>query len=126
VTRIPLDVVARPWTALPELPPLPIGALVVGAAELLQQAASLPAPVYVTVHDTQTISVQFARHRASKRAVTQWARRFGSVVASYPDQDQPGTWTWCRTDFDYYGIAVTAYALIPAAPGQQLADQENP
>ena len=28
--------------------------------------------------------------------------------------DDPGT--WYRTDFDYYGIAVTAYAHIPAAP----------
>ena len=43
---------AHAGTALPELPPLPIGALVVGAAELLQQTADLPAPVYLTVHDT--------------------------------------------------------------------------
>jgi hypothetical protein len=108
---------ARAGTALPELPPLPIGALVIGAAELLQQAASLPAPIYVTVHETtQSIGVQFAQIKASTRAVTRWARRFGSVVTSYPDEDQPGTWTWCRTDFDYYGIAVTAYALIPATP----------
>jgi hypothetical protein len=108
---------ATAGTALPDLPPLPIGALVVGAAELLQRAADLPAPHYVTVHDiTQSISVQFAQHRASVRAITQWARRFGSVVTSYPDEDQPDTWTWCRTDFDYYGIAVTAYALIPATP----------
>jgi hypothetical protein len=90
---------------------------VVGAAELLQQAADLPAPHYVTVHDnTQSISVQFAQHRASVRAITRWARRFGSVVTSYPDEDKPDTWTWYRADFDYYGIAVTAYAIIPAAP----------
>ena len=107
---------AAAGTALPELPPLPIGALVVGAAELLRQAASLPAPVYVTVHDTQSISVQFPQHKASIRAITQWARRFGSVVTSYPDQDQPDTWTWYRADFDYYGIAVTAFAKIPTAP----------
>jgi hypothetical protein len=107
---------ARAGTALPELPPLPIGALVVGAAELLQQAADLPAPVYVTVHDTQTVSVQFAQHKASIRAITTWARRFGSVATSYPDEDQPDTWTWYRADFDYYGIAVTVFALIPAAP----------
>ena len=30
--------------ALPELPPLPIGVLAVGTAELLQQAADLPQP----------------------------------------------------------------------------------
>jgi hypothetical protein len=107
---------ATAGTALPDLPPLPIGALVVGAAELLQQAANLPAPVYVTVHDTQTISVLFAQHPASKLAITRWARRFGSVVTSYPDEEQPDTWTWYRADFDYYGIAVTVFAKIPAAP----------
>ena len=107
---------AAAGTALPDLPPLPIGALMVGAAELLQQAADLPAPVYVTVHDTQSITIQFARHKASIRAIAQWARRFGSVVTSYPDKDQPGTWTWHRAEFGYYGIAVTVYALIPAAP----------
>ena len=108
---------AHAGTALPELPPLPIGALVVGAAELLQQAADLPAPVYLTVHDTtQSIDVQFAQHHTSKRTITSWARRFGSVVTSHPDKDQPDTWTWYQTDFDYYGIAVTAYAVIPAAP----------
>jgi hypothetical protein len=105
---------ATAGTALPDLPPLPIGALVVGAAELLQQAADLPAPVYVTVHQTQTIDVQFAQTKASTRAITRWARRFGSAVTSYPDENRPDTWTWYRTDFDYYGIAVTAYAVIPA------------
>ena len=46
--------------ALPELPPLPIGVLVVGTAELLQQAADLPQPIYLTVSDTQSIDLQFA------------------------------------------------------------------
>ena len=46
--------------ALPELPPLPIGALAVGTAELLQQAADLPQPSYLTVSDTQSIDLQFA------------------------------------------------------------------
>ena len=39
--------------ALPELPPLPIGALAVGTAELLQQAADLPQPRYITISTTQ-------------------------------------------------------------------------
>ena len=106
--------------ALPELPPLPIGALVVGAGELLQQAADLPAPTSVTVYDTQHISVQFAPDRASVRAITRWALRFGSVMTSRPGTVQydtgPADGTWHRTDFDYYGIAVEAFAFIPVGP----------
>jgi hypothetical protein len=107
---------ASAGTALPELPPLPIGALMAGAAELLQQAASLPAPIWVSVSNTQHISVQFGPARASARAITRWAARFGSVTTSQPGQGTDGTETWYRTEFDYYGIAVTAYAHIPAAP----------
>ena len=50
-------------TALPELPPLPIGVLAVGIADLLQQAADLPQPCSVSIYDHQTISMQFARSR---------------------------------------------------------------
>jgi hypothetical protein len=58
--------------------------------------------------------MQFAPEQASVRAITRWALRFGSVVSSEPGKD--GTETWCRTEFDYFGIAVSAYAHIPAAP----------
>ena len=101
---------------LPELPPLPIGALVVGAAELLQQAAGLPQPVYLTVHDrTQSVDLLFAPASASIRAITRWALRFGSVVTTRPGKGKNGTETWYQTEFSYYGIAVAAYAHIPAA-----------
>jgi hypothetical protein len=107
-------------TAPDELPPLPIGALAVGAAELLQHAADLPAPTSITVYDTQHISAQFAPAKASVRAITRWATRFGSAVTVRPgtvDYDTgPDTGTWYRTEFDYYGIAVTAFAFVPAAP----------
>ena len=102
--------------ALPELPPLPIGVLAVGTADLLQQAADLPQPVCVFIYDHQCVSVQFAKEQASVRAITRWALRFGSVVTSEPHQGQNGPETWYRTDFDYFGIAVTAYAHIPAGP----------
>jgi hypothetical protein len=107
---------ATAGTALPELPPLPIGALVVGTAELLQQAADLPAPVYITVHETQSVDLLFAPVKASVRAITRWALRFGSVVTSQPGTGTDGNETWYRTEFGYYGIAVTAYAHIPAVP----------
>jgi hypothetical protein len=98
--------------ALPELPPLPIGVLAVGTAELLQQAADLPQPIYITVHQNQCISVQFAPEQASVQAVTRWAHRFGGIVTSRSHNDSPET--VCSTGFDYYGITVDAYAYIPA------------
>jgi hypothetical protein len=105
---------ARAGSALPELPPLPIGALAVGLVNLLQEAADLPAPTYISVSDTQHIGLQFAPAKASLRAITRWALRFGSVMTSKPQQGTTGTETWCRTHFDYYGVAVDAYAHIPA------------
>jgi hypothetical protein len=116
MTSIHLYDPASAGTALPEPPPMPIGALAVGAAELLQQAADLPGPTSVTLYDHDAITIQFARHKDSIRAITGWARRFGSVTTSRPGQIESGTGTWHTTDFDYYGIAVHAFAFIPAAP----------
>jgi hypothetical protein len=107
---------ATAGTALPELPPIPIGAVAVGAAELLQQAADLPAPTSVTLYDHDAITLQFARHKDSIRAITGWARRFGSVTTSRPGQIDSDTGAWHTTDFDYYGIAVHAFAFTPAEP----------
>jgi hypothetical protein len=103
-------------TALPELPPASIAVLAVGTADLLQQAADLPQPHYITISSTQAVDLQFAPEQASVRAITRWALRFGSVVTSEPHQGKNGPETWCRTGFGYFGIAVTAYAHIPAAP----------
>jgi hypothetical protein len=99
---------------LPDLPPLPIGALVVGAKNLLQEAADLPDPRSVAIYDTEHISVQFEPDPSGLRAVTRWALRFGGVVVSEPYQGDDGPQTWCRTEFGYYGVSVQAYALIPA------------
>ena len=104
--------------ALPELPPLPIGVLAVGTADLLQQAADLPQPIYITISDTQSVDFLFASEQASVRALTRWALRFGSVMTTQPLQGENGPETWCRTDFDYFGITVSAYAHIPAGDGQ--------
>src|SRR6266705_465952 len=76
--------------SLPELPPLPIGVLAVGTAELLQQAADLPQPHYITISSTQRVDFQFAPEQASVRAITRWALRFGSVVTSEPHQAKDG------------------------------------
>jgi hypothetical protein len=103
-------------TAKPELPPLPMDALAVGTAELLQQAADLPQPRYISISMTQTAALQFAPEQASIRAITRWALRFGSVMTSQPGECHEGPGTWHRAEFDYNGIAVTAYAHVPAAP----------
>ena len=84
--------------ALPELPPLPIGSLVVGTLNLLQEAANLPQPRYITVADTQDISLQFDADPASLRAITRWALRFGGVLISEPHHDETGMATYCHTD----------------------------
>jgi hypothetical protein len=107
---------ASAGAAPPELPPMPIGALAVGTAELLQQAADLPAPTCLTIYDHQAISLHFAGHKDSILALAQWARRFGSITTSRPGKVESDTGTWHMTDFDYYGIAVHAFAFIPAAP----------
>ena len=99
---------------LPELPPLPIGILVTGTADLLHQAADLPQPIYITVFEEQLVGLQFAPDRASLRAITRWTLRFGGVVISQPHQGEDGPRTYVRAEFDFYGIAVTAYAFIPA------------
>ena len=101
--------------ALPALPPLPIGALAVGAQNLLQEAADLPAPCFIAIFDTQHIHVQFEPEQPSLKAVTRWALRFGGIVTTIPHQGENGPETWCSTEFSYYGVAVKAYAHIPTA-----------
>jgi hypothetical protein len=99
---------------LPELPPLPIGALVVATSNLLDQAADLDQPRYLTVSDTQNVCLQFPDDKASTTALTRWALRFGGTLTTRPHTGKDGPQTLCRLDFDYYGVAVEAYAFIPA------------
>ena len=88
----------------------------VGAVNLLGEAAGLPQPQQITISDTQHISLQFAPEPSSVRAITGWAQHFGGVLASEPHEDEHGPQTWCRAEFGYYGVAVNAYAHIPATP----------
>jgi hypothetical protein len=98
-------------SASDKLTPLPISALVIATWNLLEEAADLPQPRYLTVSDTQSISLQFP----DDRSITRWALRFGGVLTSTPcKDDSKGPRTWCRVEFDYYGIRAEAYAIIPA------------
>ena len=107
----------------PELPPLPIGHLAAGTAELLQQAADLPQPACIFIYDHQAVSMQFAKEQASAQAVTRWAHRFSTTVASHPGPGHDGPETLYQADFDYHGIAVTTYAHVPATPAGTVQAQ---
>jgi hypothetical protein len=96
------------------LPPLSMSELATGLVNLLQEAADLPQPRYITISGSQNIGVQFGPDPASLRAITRWTLRFGGVVISGPHQGEHGPQTFCRTEFDYYGVTVEAYAFIPA------------
>lgn len=111
-----------PAAALPELPLLPIGSLVVGALNLLNAAVDLPRPVSLTVCDDQAIICQFDEDPASLRAITRWALRFGGVLVSEPHHDEHGMVTFCHAEFSYYGVEITVYAFLPAPPGATCTD----
>ena len=96
------------------LTPLPISALVIATWNLLEEASGLPQPQYLTISDTQHIDLQFAGKPSSLRAITRWALRFGGVLTSEPHEGKQGPQTWCRLEFDYYGVAIAAYAHVPA------------
>ena len=107
---------ATAGTALPDLPPLPIGALAVGAANLLQRRPSCPAPLRRALRPRVDQHAVRPADQPSMQAVTCWARRFGGIVTTEPVRASTGPETWCSTEFSYYGVSVTAYARIPAAP----------
>jgi hypothetical protein len=94
-----------------KLTPLPISALVIATWNLLEEAADLPQPRHLTVSSGQRIDVQLP----DGRSVTRWALRFGGVLSSTPvKDDDKGPRTLYQVEFDYYGIRVEAYAIIPA------------
>ena len=71
-------------------------------------------PVRVMSETAQDIDLQFPGKQASKQAITQWARRFGSAVSTHPHRDGRGVFLRVTTRFGYYGLNVKAYAYIPA------------
>jgi hypothetical protein len=98
-----------------ELPPLPMAALMIGVYNLLCDGADLPQPCHVDVSEAgQSIDLQFPGTQPGKRAITQWARRFGSTVSTRPHHDGRGVFLRVTTRFGYYGLNVKAYAYIPA------------
>ena len=89
----------------------------VGVCRPAPEAADLPQPSYVTVSQTsQQIDMQFARQAGQHAG----HHPLGAAVRQRHDQAARTTASAARhlvtATFDYYGIAVTAYAYIPAAP----------
>ena len=98
-------------------PPLPIVALVVGTLNLLEEAADLPQPVYVTVSSTQSLDFQFADDKASFGALAQWLDVFGGTIAANDIRREDGTPArLCRVTFTYHGVPAEAYAVVTAEP----------
>jgi hypothetical protein len=101
----------------PELPPMSIANMAVGLVDMLSEADNLPQPCLISIHDgSQSVDLLFASVKASVKALTRWALRFGAVLTSEPHEGEHGPETWCRVRFDYNGIAVNAFAHIPAGP----------
>ena len=117
MTSINLHDQAALTATLAGLPPLSVAALTIGVYNLLQDGADLPQPCYIAVSQTsQRIDLQFPGKQPGRRAIGQWAHRFGSTVTTDPHRDERGQFTRVAATFGYYGLTVTAYAYIPAAP----------
>jgi hypothetical protein len=100
--------------ALPDLPPISIGALAVGLTDLFKQASDLVLPRYVTISESaQEFLLQFAPVTDSAKVVMSWATRFGGVVQSHVCEPNDQPHRHITLTFDYYGVLVEAYAFIP-------------
>ncbi len=97
-----------------ELPPTRIGALAVGTVDLLLQASDLPQPHYVTISATGHIDLQFTPDKSGAAAISKWATRFGGVLTNKPIQHRGAARILCKAQFDYCGVHVGAYAIVPA------------
>lgn len=101
--------------AVPDLPPISIGALAVGLTDLLQRADGLVLPRHVMINElSQAFALQFAPVPDSGRVITAWAMRFGGLIESHVCEPAPGQpHKHIAFSFDYYGVLVEAYAFIP-------------
>jgi hypothetical protein len=101
--------------AVPDLPPISIGALAVGLTDLLGRAGGLVLPRHVIITESaQEFALQFAPVTDSARVITSWATRFGGVVDAHTCEPAPGQpHRHITLTFDYYGVTVEAYTFIP-------------
>ena len=107
-----VNVIIDPSPYDAELPPLPIGALVIGTADLLRQACDLPQPCALTVRNSQLIELHFDGNAAGIAAVNRWALRFGGLLERKPCNGIYGPFDLHQVIFDFYGVTVEAYTVI--------------
>ena len=101
--------------AVPDLPPINIGALAVGLTDLLKKADGLVLPRYASISESgQEFALQFAPVADSTPVLIAWAHRFGGVISSHVCEPVPDRWHLHITfTFEFYGVTVEAYAFIP-------------
>jgi len=107
--------------AVPDLPPISIGALSVGLTDLFNRANGLVLPRHAIITEpAQEFALQFAPVADSAKVIRSWAKRFGGVAESHVCTSPGTAQRHVRVTFDFYGVTVQAYAFIP------LTGQENP
>jgi len=105
--------------AVPELPPIPLGALAVGLCDLLGQAKDLVQPRFATIGERQQeITLQFSPDRAGAQAIASWATRFGGVIVAHICKPDGQPHRHITATGDYYGVTVEAYTFIPLTGGE--------
>lgn len=116
--REPADEHDRPDPLDRTANPLSIGGLVSLAADVLRDATDLPRPGYVTVHEeTQQVSMLIEADASAFGTLGLWAAFFGATIQITPvcTAEIGAEHAHCHVDFDYYGVHVDVFALIPTA-----------
>jgi hypothetical protein len=106
--------------AVPDIPPISIGALAVGLCDLLRQADGLvfPRTVAIAEHEQRYLLV-FAPVLDSAKVITSWAQRFGGVLETHACEPIPGRpYTHITLTFEFCGVSADAYTFIPGT-GQE-------
>jgi hypothetical protein len=107
--------------AVPDIPPISIGALSVGLTDLICKANGLVLPQYATISEaTQEFALKFAPGADSAKVITSWAMRFGGVLESHICEQSGQPNRHVTLTFEYFGVSVDAYCYIP------LTRWENP
>jgi len=100
--------------AVPDLPPINIGALTVGLSDLFGRASGLVLPRSVLINETaQAYLLTFAPDPDSIRVITSWAIRFGGVVESHTCSPDGTQRQHIILTFEYFGVQVDAFTFLP-------------